>query len=47
MTTCAGGGGIRCIAGRDATEPMTLEEAAFGQSVVIHAMDWTLVLLDE
>ena len=26
---------------------MTLEEAAFGHRVVIHAMDWTLVLLDE
>jgi len=26
---------------------MALEEAAFGHRVVIHAMDWTLVLLDE
>ena len=46
MTTCAGGD-IGCTAGRDITESMTLEEAAFGQSVVIHSMDWTLVLLDK
>jgi hypothetical protein len=46
MTACAGGD-IRCTAGRDTTESMTLEEAAFGQSVIIHTMDWTLVLLDK
>jgi hypothetical protein len=45
MTTCASRD-IGCTARRDAAEPMMLEEAAFGQSVVIHSMDWTLVLLN-
>ena len=45
MATCACSD-LWWIAGRDAVETVTPEEAAFGHSVVIHSMYGALVLLD-